>query len=48
MDRLTPLLDRAPTPEALRKLRPDDLPRLAGELRAEVISAAAETGGHFG
>lgn len=48
MDRLTPLLDQVPTPEALRKLCPDDLPRLASELRAEIISAAAETGGHFG
>jgi len=48
MDKLTPLLDRAPTPEAIRQLRPSDLQRLAEELRAEVISAAAETGGHFG
>jgi len=48
MDKLTPLLDRAPTPEAMRQLRPADLPRLAAELRAEVIAAAAETGGHFG
>ena len=48
MDKLTPLLDRAPTPEAVRQLRPNDLPRLAAELRAEVIAAAAETGGHFG
>ena len=48
MDKLTPLLDRAPSPEAMRQLRPGDLPRLASELRAEVISAAAETGGHFG
>ncbi len=48
MDKLTPLLDRAPTPEAIRQLRPADLPRLATELRNEVISAAAETGGHFG
>ncbi|MCA3559999.1 MAG: 1-deoxy-D-xylulose-5-phosphate synthase [Aestuariivirga sp.] len=48
MDKLTPLLDRAPTPEAIRLLSPKDLPRLANELRAEVISAAAETGGHFG
>jgi 1-deoxy-D-xylulose-5-phosphate synthase len=48
MDRLTSLLDRVPTPEALRRLLPSELPRLAGELRAEVISAAAETGGHFG
>lgn len=48
MDKLTPLLDRVPSPEALRGLRPTDLPRLAAELRAEVIAAAAETGGHFG
>ncbi|MCA3574449.1 MAG: 1-deoxy-D-xylulose-5-phosphate synthase, partial [Aestuariivirga sp.] len=48
MDRLTSLLDRVPTPEALRRLAPDELPRLAGELRAEVISSAAATGGHFG
>lgn len=48
MDRLTPLLDRVPNPVALRRLCPDELPRLAGELRAEVIAAAAETGGHFG
>ena len=48
MDRLTSLLDRAPTPEALRRLNRDDLPRLAAELRTEVIAAAAETGGHFG
>ncbi|MCX7349257.1 MAG: hypothetical protein NTZ54_06940, partial [Alphaproteobacteria bacterium] len=41
MDKLTPLLDRAPSPEAMRQLRPGDLPRLASELRAEVISAAA-------
>jgi 1-deoxy-D-xylulose-5-phosphate synthase len=48
MDRLTSLLDRVPTPEALKRLLPAELPRLAAELRAEVISAAAETGGHFG
>lgn len=48
MDRLTSLLDRTPDPEALRRLRAEDLPRLAAELRAEVIAAAAETGGHFG
>jgi 1-deoxy-D-xylulose-5-phosphate synthase len=48
MDRLTSLLDRAQTPEALRRLQLHDLPRLAAELRAEVIAAAAETGGHFG
>jgi len=48
MDRLTSLLDRVPTPEALRRLEAEDLPRLASELRAEVIASAAQTGGHFG
>ena len=48
MDRLTPLLDRTPTPDTLRTLGKDDLPQLADELRAEIIAAASETGGHFG
>jgi 1-deoxy-D-xylulose-5-phosphate synthase len=48
MDRLTSLLDRTPTPEAIRRLHRDELQRFAAELRAEVIAAAAETGGHFG
>ena len=48
MDRLTSLLDRVPSPEALRRLSPAELPRLANELRNEVIAAASETGGHFG
>ena len=48
MKQPTPLLDRTPTPEALRQLDIKDLPQLADELRAEVIAAAAETGGHFG
>ncbi len=48
MKQPTPLLDRTPTPEALRQLDIEDLPQLADELRAEIIAAAAETGGHFG
>ena len=48
MTRLTPLLDRVPTPEALRGLERGDLAQIATELRAETIAAAAETGGHFG
>ncbi len=44
----TPLLDLAPTPEALRRLRPDQLPQLAEELRSEMVSAVSVTGGHLG
>ncbi len=44
----TPLLDRADTPELLRKLSPNDLRQLADELRAETISAVSVTGGHLG
>lgn len=44
----TPLLDRAPTPEALRQLPESDLRQLADELRAETIDAVSETGGHLG
>ncbi|MEO0385952.1 MAG: 1-deoxy-D-xylulose-5-phosphate synthase [Pseudomonadota bacterium] len=45
---LTPLLDRAPMPEDLRRLSDSDLTRLAHELRAETISVVSETGGHLG
>ena len=48
MKQPTPLLDRAHAPDAIRQLPPRDLAQLADELRREVISAAAETGGHFG
>ncbi len=44
----TPLLDSVPYPEDLRKLRPDQLRQLAGELRAEMVSAVSVTGGHLG
>ncbi|MFC4625145.1 1-deoxy-D-xylulose-5-phosphate synthase [Daeguia caeni] len=44
----TPLLDQAPTPDALRKLPESDLPKLAEELRAELIDAVSVTGGHLG
>ena len=44
----TPLLDKVKLPEDLRKLEPTKLVQLAEELRQETISAAAETGGHFG
>jgi 1-deoxy-D-xylulose-5-phosphate synthase len=45
---LTPLLDQIGSPADLRKLKPGDLAKLAGELRAETISAVSVTGGHLG
>lgn len=44
----TPLLDKVPTPEELRKLPKEQLQQLADELRTEMISAVSTTGGHFG
>ncbi len=44
----TPLLDRAPTPDALRRLDESDLTPLADELRAELLDAVSVTGGHLG
>ncbi|MGB0505545.1 MAG: 1-deoxy-D-xylulose-5-phosphate synthase [Pikeienuella sp.] len=44
----TPLLDRAPEPDALKKLSDRELSQLADELRAETISAVSVTGGHLG
>ncbi len=42
------VLDRARTPEELRKLPESDLRRLADELRQETIDAVSVTGGHLG
>ena len=44
----TPLLDTVDLPEDLRKLVPAQLRQLADELRAEMISAVGQTGGHLG
>ncbi len=44
----TPLLDRVTQPADLKNLGIHQLQQLAGELRAEVIDAVAETGGHLG
>ena len=44
----TPLLDRVAGPSDLKAFSDHDLSRLADELRAEVISAVSETGGHLG
>ncbi|MFM7445350.1 MAG: 1-deoxy-D-xylulose-5-phosphate synthase N-terminal domain-containing protein, partial [Tabrizicola sp.] len=44
----TPLLDRVHVPSDLKGLSDRELHQLAGELRAETISAVSETGGHLG
>lgn len=44
----TPLLDTIHMPDDLRRVNRDDLGQVADELRAEMISAVSETGGHFG
>src|SRR5947208_11691882 len=44
----TPLLDRAKTPEDLRKISEAELSQLAAELRQETIDAVSITGGHLG
>src|SRR5271155_3502721 len=44
----TSVLDRAATPEDLRRLDVDELRQLADELRAELIDAVSKTGGHLG
>ncbi len=45
---VTPLLDRAATPEQLRLLDETDLESLADELRQELLYCVGQTGGHFG
>jgi 1-deoxy-D-xylulose-5-phosphate synthase len=44
----TPLLDSVREPSDLRKLKESELPQLVDELRAELIDAVAQTGGHLG
>ncbi|WP_179380770.1 1-deoxy-D-xylulose-5-phosphate synthase [Jannaschia marina] len=44
----TPHLDRVHVPSDLKSLTDPELGRLAGELRGEVISTVAQTGGHLG
>jgi 1-deoxy-D-xylulose-5-phosphate synthase len=44
----TPLLDKVQYPADIRKLEKADLPQLADELRAEMISAVSQSGGHLG
>src|SRR5207342_2870480 len=44
----TPLLDQVQFPADIRKLEKVQLPQLADELRAEMISAVSQSGGHLG
>ncbi|MCV0395652.1 MAG: 1-deoxy-D-xylulose-5-phosphate synthase [Rhizobiaceae bacterium] len=44
----TPLLDQIRFPADIRRLPEDRLPELAAELRAELIDAVSQTGGHLG
>ncbi|MEC9342329.1 MAG: 1-deoxy-D-xylulose-5-phosphate synthase, partial [Pseudomonadota bacterium] len=44
----TPLLDKVNLPADLRALAESDLPQLAEELRAELVDAVSQTGGHLG
>ena len=45
---LTPLLDQVASPADMKQFSDEQLTQLAGELRAETISAVSETGGHLG
>ena len=44
----TPLLDQIKFPADLRKFKVDDLRQIADELRAELVDAVSQTGGHLG
>jgi 1-deoxy-D-xylulose-5-phosphate synthase len=44
----TPLLDTIQSPADIRALAKGQLPQLADELRAEMISAVSQSGGHLG
>ncbi|WP_205602544.1 1-deoxy-D-xylulose-5-phosphate synthase [Chelativorans alearense] len=44
----TPLLDRVRIPADMKGLDEKDLPQLADELRAELVDAVSQTGGHLG
>ena len=45
---LRPLLDRVSRPADLRSMADSELEQLAGEVRAELIEAVSQTGGHLG
>ena len=41
------LLDNITSPCDVRKLTPEQLPQLAGEVRAEILRVISEVGGHL-
>ena len=43
-----PLMERVSSPEALRALDPEELPRLCAEIRAFLLESVVCTGGHMG
>ncbi|SMC84830.1 1-deoxy-D-xylulose-5-phosphate synthase [Fulvimarina manganoxydans] len=45
---LTPLLDQIQSPEDLRRFEESDLRQIADEVRADLIDAVSQTGGHLG
>lgn len=47
-DPVTPILDKVQTPADMKRLTDSELTTLAGEVRAETISAVSVTGGHLG
>src|SRR5512132_2618231 len=42
------LLDRIDSPLDLKRLKPEDLPRLCQEIRDEIVDTCAKNGGHLG
>ena len=45
---MTRLLDSIESPHDLRKLRREQLPTVAGEIREQIIDVVSQLGGHFG
>jgi 1-deoxy-D-xylulose-5-phosphate synthase len=45
---MTPILDTIQSPADVKRLSPSELPRLAEEIRSELITALSRTGGHLG
>src|SRR5512133_3666220 len=41
-------LDRIDSPLDLKRLKPEDLPRLCQEIREEIVATCAKNGGHLG
>ncbi|NBB80441.1 MAG: hypothetical protein GVY36_13535, partial [Verrucomicrobia bacterium] len=43
-----PLLDRIQSPDDVKELAAEDLPKLAEEIRARIIATTSRNGGHIG